>query len=492
MNISLWPTLIAQTIPTVVSSVIMARMLFVNPPVGRYDEAEIAPPLSLLALASAAAEQGHAPHIIDLNLPEHRAHADDHSFYEYATNLIAAASCSHVFMTSMGVNTHVAVQLASIVTAQLNTPVHIGGVHASSVATRLRSYLPSGVTVADRFEPLPFGARSLFPSAVTSALSSTLDVSSYFLANNRRVANLEAGRGCKYRCGFCYSPTVHSKWTTYDVADVADSFADLAQSGFRHAFLVDDNLTNSPVWFAQLCEALSRTSSLTWNGYATLLDLTPELITLAAAAGCTNLYLGIDAVAPTQQREWNKTFYKNSARLNTLLQAASSTKSLQLTCAFILDLSPLADQTTELTLRAAVNAAALGADIRLSVMTPYAGTAVAAKHPDVEYAADRPAILFDLPAIAVTNDLATRAPELFPWHARPALIDSATWRHRLLAVHAAQVLLENAHSLLTVLPSGYGLWRHCLSIASKELLCTSVHKTELRTLVRDIHAAIAA
>jgi hypothetical protein len=132
----------------------MPRVLFVNPPVGRYDEAEIAPPLSLLALASAAAEQGHTPHIIDLNLPQHRAHADDHSFYEYATNLIAAESDpSQVFMTSMGVNTHVAVQLASTIADQLHAPVQIGGVHASSVASQLRPFLPSGVTVADRFEP---------------------------------------------------------------------------------------------------------------------------------------------------------------------------------------------------------------------------------------------------------------------------------------------------------------------------------------------------
>jgi hypothetical protein len=222
------------------------------------------------------------------------------------------------------------------------------------------------------------------------------------------------------------------------------------------------------------------------------LDLTPELITLAAAAGCTNLYLGIDAVAPIQQREWKKTFYKNSTRLDNLLQVASSTRSLQLTCAFILDLDPLADRSTELTLRAAVHAAALGADIRLSVMTPYEGTAVAAKHLNLEYAADRAAILFDLPAIAVTNDLAIRIPALFPWHTSPAHIDSGPWRHRLLAVHAAQVLLENAHSLLTFLSSGYGLWRHCLSIASEELMCTRVHKTELKALVRNIHAAIAA
>jgi hypothetical protein len=469
----------------------MRRLLFVNPPVGRYDEAEIAPPLSLLTLAAGAAERGHAVHILDLNLPEHRARADHDSFYEYAIEQIANEEPSDVFITSMGVNTHVAIKLASAVTTELRIPADIGGIHASSVAPQLRRYLHANVTIADRFAPLPFSAQPLPPQSVATVIASLVDRESYFSANPRRLANLESGRGCKYRCGFCYSPTVHSKWTTYEVDEVVAAFEDLDRLGFDHAFLVDDNLVNSRRWFVKLCEALSRRRSLTWNGYATLLDLTPELIELAAAAGCTNLYLGIDAVDPAQQHEWNKPFYKDAARLQGLLEAAARTSSLQLTCAFILDLTSAADASTELTLQVAAHAASLGADIRLSVLTPYANTPIDAPNLDLTYSSARPAILFDLPSIAVTNELAISAPRLFPWHARPSSIAPDDWHLRLLAIHAAQVLLESHQSFAT----GFGesfIWQHCLAIASEENRCARIHKTELKSLVRSIHASLAA
>jgi hypothetical protein len=470
----------------------MRRLLFVNPPVGRYDEAEIAPPLSLLTLAAGGAERGHAVQVLDLNLPEHRARADHDSFYEYAIEQISTEEPSDVFVTSMGVNTHVAIKLASAVTKELGIPADIGGIHASSVAPQLRRYLHANVTIADRFAPLPFSAQPLSPRSAVAAIANLVNRESYFSANPRRLVNLESGRGCKYRCGFCYSPTVHSKWATYEVDEVVAAFEDLDRLGFEHAFLVDDNLVNSRSWFVELCKALSRQCSLTWNGYATLLDLTPELIELAAAAGCTNLYLGIDAVDPAQQHEWNKAFYKDAARLQRLLDAAARTASLQLTCAFILDLTSTADASTELTLQVAAHAAFLGADIRLSVLTPYANTPIAASNLDLTYSSARPAILFDLPSIAVTNELGIRAPRLFPWHARPLSIASDDWQLRLLAVHAAQVLLESYDSLNAGLCETSQIWQHCLAIAAEEERCARIHKTELKSLVRSIHASLAA
>src|SRR5258706_1743614 len=104
------------------------RLILVNPPIGRYDTAEIAPPLSLLVLAAAARDLGYEVAILDLNLPVHRPHADDDGFYTYAVDMIASLHPAHVAVTSMGVNTHVAMRLASLAASALGCPVAIGGI----------------------------------------------------------------------------------------------------------------------------------------------------------------------------------------------------------------------------------------------------------------------------------------------------------------------------------------------------------------------------
>jgi hypothetical protein len=476
---------------SVILSTRMRRILFVNPPIGRYDWAEIAPPLSLLTLASSATSAGYECSILDLNLPEHREHADHSNFYEYAVGLIARDRPSDVMLTSMGVNTHVAAALGAAVAKHTGANVIIGGIHAESIECVLKHVVPPGVTVHSRTRGLPFQIHPLSPLATGDAIARSVDVDIYFQANPRRLANIETGRGCKYKCAFCYSPTTHSSWTASDPHEVSDAFSRLAVLGVAHAFVVDDNLLNSQQWFLSLCHALSKHRSLTWNGYATLPDLKPDFIAAADAAGCTSLYVGIDVVAPSQQRALRKPFYRSFTHLKELLNAAKGT-GLTLTCAFIIDLRPSADECSAASLTSALNAAQLGADIRLSVLTPYPGTPIANPPSLLEYCADRADILFDLPRIAIRNDMARSLPACFPWHTRPASVDTVTWRRRLRAVHAAQVLLERPEALASNTDSGAELWRHCLEVAVEEELYTGIHKTELKTLVRNIHAAAAA
>src|SRR5262249_15135687 len=68
----------------------------------------------------------------------------------------------------------------------------------------------------------------------------------YFAANPRRLLNYETGRGCIYRCSFCYSP---GHWGQGEQAKPADQVvaevARLRDLGARHLFFVQDNLLNS-------------------------------------------------------------------------------------------------------------------------------------------------------------------------------------------------------------------------------------------------------
>lgn len=467
----------------------MTDVLLINPPLARYDYAELAPPLSLLTLAANIRSSGRDCRILDLNLPEHRAFGDSvKGFYSHVREAVANAAPREVGITSMGVNSHVALEIA-IDAARSVDRVAVGGVHISSISDGITDLLPSNVIIAP---PMRRANGTAWWNSTVGALSCSqlladFDIEPYFTANPRHVGNLEVGVGCKYRCAFCYSPTTYSSWSNAAIDHVVNEFMLMERIGFAHLFLVGDNLTNDPVWFAEVNRALvAARTTLTWNGYATLPDLSEGLVESAAAAGCTNLYLGIDAVSPEQQQRWRKGFSKNTGRLRNLLAAARNT-SMQITCAFVLDVRPEVDIDTVASLDLAGELRALGADIRLAVLTEYPETALFNLEQRLQYSEMRPSILMDLPAVVIENRFAPEHPSIFPWHTRP--LAEPSWTNRLLAVHAAQTLLQSS---LDLPDTGEDLWRTCLKIAQEISCVPTIHKVELKHFVRNIYQTVAA
>ena len=464
------------------------KLLLVQPPIGRYDTAEVAPPLSLLSLRLSAIERGYECDILDLNLPSYRPLGDSASFYDTALDLIASHRPTDVGITSMGVNSHVAILLGSRVAVDLGCHTTLGGIHLSSIAEIARSVLPSSVRVHTGSETHDNDWWAAVPSLASPVsahrLFDGIELAPYFDANVRRVANFEGGRGCKYSCAFCYSPPTHFRWITHPPSFLVESFGTMEELGFRHVFLVEDNLTNSPPWLLDFAARLTCSDvSLTWNGYATLPDLTTDIVARVASANCTNLYIGIDAVVPAQQRAWRKSFFKTFSQVEPLLHAARD-HGMQLTCAFILDIDPQSDATTAVTLEVARLLADAGADTRLAVITAYPKTALGSL-PAAEYSEDHAAILMDLPQVVVENSLAPHALNAFPWHARPKHL-AGVWERRLLAVHAAQVILNDT----TCRNYSDELWSQCLAVATTLNDQPSLHKSELKQAVRTIHASL--
>ena len=466
------------------------KLLLVNPPIARYDTAELAPPLGLLTLASSAVDRGLDAEILDLNLPQHRAAGDDpEAFYDYAVSLVARAQPDEVGISSMGVNSHVAIHLAETIARKLALPVVLGGHHLATIADLAERITPAGVRVITPEKRRSLEAKGEWwanaPREIpreVDRLFSRISLQPYLSSNSRRVANLESGRGCKYRCSFCYSPSAYSGWTTHPPDSVVESFHALSKLGFRHAFLVDDNLTNSTDGLMRLCQSLgSGGRPLTWNGYATLPDLHPSVFPSLADAGCVNLYLGVDAVEPGQQRLWRKRFLRNSRLLFELL-AAGSASGIVLTCAFILDPDPSAKRATESTLEAALAFRRAGADIRLSVLTVYPKSELASidRSHMARYSEARTAILMDLPKAVVVNPLAHAHPAAFPWHT--ANLPEPEWSSFLLAVHAAQTLINDGDAELP--KAGADLWSLCHQVGARVNSLDGVHKTQLRGYVR--------
>lgn len=470
------------------------KLLLVNPPIARYDYAELAPPLGLLVLAARARTRGIEVEILDLNLPVHRPMGDADGFYEYCLDLASVARPDEVGVTGMGPNGHVAIRIGAELRQRLGTPVTLGGVHLSSIADTVKRLAPEIDRVATPLARRSAEGRASWwgespeeDSEDADALFADIPLEPYFTANPRRVANLTAGAGCKYRCAFCYSPAYHGGWRVRWVESVARDMRILAGRGFRHVFVVDDNLTNSAEWARSLAGAIiTEGASLTWNGYATLPDLDRETVRLLGAAGCVNLYLGIDATEPEQQKAWRKRFYHGLERISALVEEGKAS-GVRLTCAFILDLHEEASRARDANLECAIALSRLGADIRLSVLTPYPSTTLTAdaatELDDIEYSEARTTLLMDLPQVVVENALAVRAPRAFPWHMRP--VRCASWDQDILAVAVLHHVLTGADNRAGILarnPSGRELWNMARDVARRIEGLSELHKTEIKPI----------
>lgn len=471
------------------------KLLLINPPIARYDHAELAPPLGLLRVAAHARACTTEATVLDLNLPEHRDAADSSEFYKYVAELVALNAPDEVGITSMGVNSHVSIRLGEEIAQRFKLPVTLGGIHLASIADVVAELAPSIARVATRsLRQTAFGRTQWWgtpglteEAASAVALYSNAPLAQYFSGNARHVANWEAGSGCKYNCAFCYSPDHYDGWNARPTEAVSSDFKSLHSLGFEHVFLVDDNLTNSPAWLETLAAELCRNhTGLTWNGYATLPDLDPKVLPLLAESGCINLYLGIDTTNAHQQKEWRKRFFKNQEQASALVVAGTQA-GVQLTCAFILDLRAQGDLARESNLECAMTLARKGADIRFSVLAHYPNSAIYDQQSMATcYSEARTAILMDLPLVIVQNPLAPLAPRAFPWHSQPC--ECQDWESQVLTVAVVQEILVHARTEIRILDcvqTGSELWQLGTNIAQDIQARESFHKTELKAIIRE-------
>lgn len=464
------------------------QVVLINPPLAKYDFAELAPPLSLLTLAAAAQRRGFEPTILDLNLPQYRDWFDDtQSGLERCLEVIRSMRPDVVGLTSMGVNSHLAILLGQIIREQIGIRIVLGGAHLTSIRKWVQAIAPDleidlGPRRRNSMEDTPFPWGAELPEGTAQDLFRGVPWHEYMSANPRRLANLSAGGGCKYKCSFCYSPPFHGGWYTRDPFDVARDMRHLADVGVEHVFIVDDNLLNSADWFMRFATTLASDGPrLSWNGYATLADLTMESIKAAGGAGCRDLFVGVDTTEPEQQRSWRKSSYKGFDKLEGALRCAHETGT-NLTCAFILDLRERAHIALVQNLECAIRVSRAGGMVRLSVLTPYPSTELSAGSSceDNIYSETRTSVLMDLPRAVVENSLARRWPRAFPWHVRPKAC--STWDVDIVAVAVAQHLLNKVQLSHEggELECGEVLWSRCRDVAEEVMKRDTLHKTELR------------
>jgi radical SAM superfamily enzyme YgiQ (UPF0313 family) len=118
-------------------------------------------------------------------------------------------------------------------------------------------------------------------------------------------------RGCLYACKYCTVSKFFGK--TYRHKPIANVLREIEATRADAYFFVDDNIVCDFDYSAELFKTL-RGTGIRWLSQAStqLLDK-PELIDLAAAAGCKSLFLGIESISPAALRSVRKGFNRPDA-----------------------------------------------------------------------------------------------------------------------------------------------------------------------------------
>jgi radical SAM superfamily enzyme YgiQ (UPF0313 family) len=109
------------------------------------------------------------------------------------------------------------------------------------------------------------------------------------------VAAMRTGRGCPYRCDFCYQSSFYPIRGTRN-QPVDRIVAEIRSMGERHVLFLDDNVIGDRAFARPLFRALIPLG-ITWSGAAdSMIGADPELLDLAWASGCRSLFIGFESL----------------------------------------------------------------------------------------------------------------------------------------------------------------------------------------------------
>jgi len=436
------------------------KVVLVNPPKSRYDVEELAPPLGLLRLARVAHDLGATAHVEDYNLLWHLDPMLQSAFYDTATQRLLDLDAEIYGFTSMAVDSHVALELARRVKERRpDTFIVLGGTHFSSIADSVAAAFPWVDRVICGEGEIPFeemlrhrmGRVPLPGASAADPLYDVIRFPAYFHVNPRRMADLEAGRGCRFKCTFCYSPAHYLAVHDFPINAVIEELSRLPALGVRHVWFVEDNFLNDPKRAASLCSAIEQAQlGLTWSCYATFPQISIQIVEALARAGCTEVFSGIDAVGTDSERSFHKAFLRGKTPLEVKTRWMVDA-GITPTYAFLLSPpSHPAGANVVPTACTALEARRCGAETLLNPLNLYAGTAAQSAYAP-EYVADglQTRLMMDVPDVVAENPFAAAHPEMFPFHAR--YVGEEEWRAFLSLSHCLSTLINTYPNTLAAL-----------------------------------------
>jgi hypothetical protein len=290
------------------------------------------PHLGLISLAAVALQGGHAVDIYDPKWDLSRGWLClDDSLYPAMAERIAAYSPDVVGFTALGCNFHGVVRIAShLKRLQPDLPILLGGPHASILHQK----------ILERFDVFDVVARheaenTLLPMLEwlgTSALENVSGISYRSLRGQVRCnpaapmiddldqlpfpaydcypieqlgiehIHVEAGRGCPFSCTFCSTATFFGRKFRLKSPQCLVTTMDRLNTryGFTAFGLQHDLFTVNRKKILTFCDAV-RNRRYRWSCSARVDCVDEELLRAMAAAGCKDIYFGIETGSPRMQ-----------------------------------------------------------------------------------------------------------------------------------------------------------------------------------------------
>ena len=310
--------------------------LFINPRVDireRYGSrtnirAGFLPPLGLAYLAGTLIPRGAHVRIIDLSVED----LSDQQLCDY----VSAEKPDIIGFTAMSVGINKALQLAEAIKRSYDCPIVFGGVHVTNLPEETLKRNPAvdiivigegeraidelfdwldgtkqlskikGIAYRDHsgkvvltpprdpindLDSLPFPPRHLFNNELYIPLPNQY--------KNLPVMSIVGSRGCPYgKCTFCaLGGVLRQRFRLRSPENVLEEIGQLVDRwGIREVSFWDDDFTASPKWAFEVSELLAKSKlNLTWNCFARVSNVTPELLKAMSAAGCYSIFYGLES-----------------------------------------------------------------------------------------------------------------------------------------------------------------------------------------------------
>jgi radical SAM superfamily enzyme YgiQ (UPF0313 family) len=312
------------------------RVLLAQPPLTT--AGEVAPPLGLCTLASWLRVRGHDVRILDLDL-ELRFRREPVGYATIFGESMRDFAPQAVGITSMYSNSLQAEHLVRVAKHMNPAAMTVaGGSHFGALCSRALARIPEldfaiegegEAAFAALVEGVPLtgiprlhyrvnGTVTQNPSEPVMDLSrlppmwctlgDTIALERYPQtiqpATRRRIAYVEAGRGCPFRCSFCATaPFWEHRFRVKPVQRLIDEVSYLHNElGYDSFILVHDLLTVSPAFISEFCDAM-RDSRLPveWMANSRTDSRLEGLLAKMKAAGCWKLFHGVESAAPRVQ-----------------------------------------------------------------------------------------------------------------------------------------------------------------------------------------------
>jgi radical SAM superfamily enzyme YgiQ (UPF0313 family) len=115
-------------------------------------------------------------------------------------------------------------------------------------------------------------------------------------------------RGCPFGCRYCSVSRFYGK--SYRVKPISNVLAEIDSTNASHYFFVDDNLVFNADYARELFTKLAR-RNITWVAQisSTIMN-NPDLIELAAKAGCSRFFIGLESINADSLKSAKKGFNK--------------------------------------------------------------------------------------------------------------------------------------------------------------------------------------